>query len=141
MDRAEFIRRAAFTTAAVVTPPGLAALTPEEALASPGDKIIRVGERHLGVPYHRMDCSEFTRRVYGRAVDVWMPADWHVQDQYGYRPRKKRPGDLLVFHGHVGIYHSSGRVLHSSSYFGEVVVSNLRALVRDIGRYKVRRIR
>jgi cell wall-associated NlpC family hydrolase len=62
---------------------------------------------------------------------------WAVTiDGPGGRRRRGAPrvGDVLVFSHpyHVGIYSGGGYVLHASSYFDEVVESELYYLKRDL---------
>ena len=84
--------------------------------------IIYEGEAMLGTPYSQLTCAEFTRLAYGRAIGVWMPASYVKQRSYG-RPvyGALKDGDLLMYENHVGIY-DDGLILHSSSYYGRVVL-------------------
>lgn len=115
-----------------------------------GKRIVRVGESYLGTPHYELSCSEFTRLVIGRATGVWMPADPASQKYYGWRSQHMHKGDLVFFkengrYGgitHVGIfagYHNGvPRILHSSSYFGEVIVSDMRYIVGFHGKRRIR---
>ena len=111
-------------------------------MATGGD-VIRQGRKYLGVPYRldgRANCSRsamycdcFTKITYN---DVGIQLGWWT-DQFNYgKPvslSNKRPGDLLFFSGddsgkltHVGIQSYNGYLLHASSYFDEVVESELK---------------
>lgn len=116
------------------------------ASADTKDRIIRVGKQYLGTPHAQMNCSEFTRMVYGRATGTWMPADTNTQRFYGQKVRPKKRGDLVLFkeHGgagavtHVGIALRHGRILHSSNYFGEVVISDMQYIEGYRGARRIR---
>lgn len=108
-----------------------------------GADVIRQGRKYLGVPYKldgRANCSRsamycdcFTKITYN---DVGIRLGWWTQQlNYGTQVKlsNRRPGDLLFFSGdgsgkltHVGIQSYNGNLLHASSYFGEVVESELK---------------
>ncbi|MEW9667792.1 C40 family peptidase [Ammoniphilus sp. 3BR4] len=101
-------------------------------------KIIRTGNRYLGVPYRfgaeyntsrRFDCSSFTQYVY-KKNGISLPRGARDQFKKGIKISRKnlRPGDLVFFStkatlkyprnsikriGHVGIYAGNNRVLHT----------------------------
>ena len=111
-----------------------------------GADVVRVAKRHLGTRYGynrcannvREDCSCHTRLVYrpfGRKLPDSPVRQWRMDA--GRKIHKKtnlRPGDL-VFHDlnrdglndhyrdHVSIWAGRGNIVHASSYFGRVVVS------------------
>ena len=105
-----------------------------------GNRICRVGRRYLGVPYvtdgaslrYGLDCDAYVRRVMAKC-GIWCPWGPGEQHRYGRRRRgAARPGDVVSFAEdggnyitHVGIYSGGGYLLHASSYFGEVVESEI----------------
>jgi cell wall-associated NlpC family hydrolase len=119
-----------------------------------GADVIRSGKKYLGVPYKlgvpnpcngwQMDCDCFTHRTF---KDLGITLGWWTnQINYG-RPislSNRRPGDLLFFSEdgsgyltHVGIQSYNGKILHASSYYGEVVESELKYMR---GLYAARRL-
>ena len=108
-----------------------------------GNRICRKGRRYIGVPYVtngaslRMDggwdCDAFVKRVMAKC-GVWCP--WGPEEQHLFGRRRRgaaRPGDVVSFAEgggnyitHVGIYSGGGYLLHASSYFNEVVESEMR---------------
>lgn len=122
-------------------------------MATGGD-VIRRGRKYLGVPYRLggpsacsasgMDCDCFTKTTFN---DVGVALGWWT-DQHNYGDPVSlsniSPGDLLFFSEdgsgrltHVGIKSYNGYLLHSSSYFGEVVESQLKYVN---GLYEARRL-
>ena len=119
-----------------------------------GRDVIRSGRKYLGARYvsgtprpcdrSRMDCDCFTKRTFN---DLGIPLGWWTdQLKHGRRIQvaNRRPGDLLFFSEdrsgwltHVGIQSYDGHLLHASSYFGEVVESELKYMR---GLYAVRRL-
>lgn len=116
-----------------------------------GADVVRVAKRHLGTRYGynrcannvREDCSCHTRLVYrpfGRKLPDSPVRQWRMDA--GRRIHKMtnlRRGDL-IFHDlnrdglndhykdHVSIWAGNGNIVHASSYFGRVVVSEERYL-------------
>lgn len=112
---------------------------PEKALSAGQRRgIIAEGEALIGTSYKKLNCSEFTRLAYGRGAGVWMPANYVSQRYYGHRPHRLKRGDLLTYRDHVGIYYGNGQILHSSNYFGKVVVSETRYLNGYLGPRRIR---
>jgi hypothetical protein len=111
-------------------------------------KLINESAKYLGTPYGigpgKMNCSEFTATVYRRAIGVSMPSDVSTQLNYGYAPRRKKPGDLLFFNeygngvSHVAIYLKPGWCRHASTYTGQVSDTKINYID---GYFAVRRIR
>ena len=126
--------------------PSPKARRPRRRADRPAD-VVRVAKRHLGTRYGynrcannvREDCSCQTRLVYrpfGRKLPDSPVRQWRMDA--GRKIHKKtnlrRPGDL-VFHDinrdglndhyrdHVSIWAGRGNIVHASSYFGRVVVS------------------
>jgi cell wall-associated NlpC family hydrolase len=116
-----------------------------------GVDVVRVAKRHLGTRYGynrcannvREDCSCHTRLVYrpfGQRLPDSPVRQWQMDT--GRKIHKKanlRRGDL-VFHDinrdglndhysdHVSVWAGNGNIVHASSYFGRVVVSEERYL-------------
>ena len=116
--------------------------------------VIRSGRKYLGVRYvsgtpspctsSQMDCDCFTKRTFN---DLGIRLGWW-SDQLNYGRRidlsYRRVGDLLFFSEdgsgrltHIGIQSNNGYILHSSSYFGKVVESELKYMR---GLYAARRL-
>ena len=83
-------------------------------------------------PYKTMDCTCLTKTVF-EEFGKQLPDDPAWQLRYGTAVSKAdlRPGDV-VFHKedgrnitHVSIYSGNGKIIHASSYFGEVVESEM----------------
>jgi cell wall-associated NlpC family hydrolase len=137
LSREDFLRQAGKVAAA--TPIlGVPLLVDEAEASKKSDRIIKFARKKLGTPYRKMNCSEYTRWVYNHAVGVRMPANYVTQRSYGRPVKKPRRGDLLLFRDHVGIYYGNGKIIHSSSYFGEVVISELQYLKGYLGARRIR---
>jgi cell wall-associated NlpC family hydrolase len=119
--------------------------------AASGRDVVRTAKRHLGTRYgtsrcrafRQEDCSCHTKLVF-KKFGYSLP-DSPVK-QYkmnkGKRIGKKsnlRRGDLVFndlngggmnhhFRDHVSIYYGNGKIIHASSYFNKVVISELRYL-------------
>lgn len=116
-----------------------------------GADVVRIARRHLGTRYGynrcannvREDCSCLTRLVY-RAFGQKLPdspvLQWRMNaGRKIHNKANLRRGDL-VFHDlnrdglndhykdHVSIWAGNGNIVHASSYFGRVVVSEERYL-------------
>ena len=105
--------------------------------------VLRTGERYIGVPYRwggntpreGMDCSGFTRYVFGKH-GIAIPRTSRQQAVVGQRLptswRSVRAGDLVMFANsggrinHVAIYAGNNRILHSTSSGGGVRYDDLR---------------
>ena len=96
--------------------------------------ILAEAEALLGTPYWSMDCSEFTRLVYGSAAGVWLPSDYFAQRSYG-RPvyGNLKRGDLVLYADGVAIYKGSGKVIMASDWWGEVHVVDMDYLYGYLG--------
>ena len=124
-----------------------------------GRQLIRFGKRHMGTPYRlsppapcwaysKEDCSCFTHLVFrhfGKRLPDWPTRQW----RYGHEVRSRsdlRRGDLVFFkengYGgpitHVGMFAGNGKILHASSYFGKVVISEMKYLNGYYGAKRVR---
>jgi cell wall-associated NlpC family hydrolase len=105
--------------------------------------VLRTGEQYIGVPYRwggntpreGMDCSGFTRYVFGKH-GIGIPRTSRQQATIGQRLpaswRSVRAGDLVMFANsggrinHVAIYAGNNRILHSTSSGGGVRYDDLR---------------
>ena len=124
---------------------------PDPAHADAKDRIIREAESYLGTPYGfgygELFCSKFTAKVYRSSVGADLPYNDNAQRFYGYRPDHRERGDLVLYDehprdndpiSHVAIWYGNDRIIHASSYFGDVHVS----ISKYVGPVKtVRRIR
>ena len=119
----------------------LVANTPSEASAQSvsGEADVAEAQSYIGTPYGAggLDCSGFTSAVYAD-LGVSLPDDTAAQYSYG-SPSEAAAGDLVFFdeHGtgisHVGIATGYGTVIHSSTYFGEVVESAMSYIPGYVG--------
>lgn len=112
--------------------------------------IVRYGRTHIGTPYYhsppdacwayeKEDCSCFTRLVYRyfgtELTDHPKEQLWDRNHTWVAQADLKR-GDLVFFKEngpyngitHVAMYSGNGYVLHASSYYAEVVESEMRYL-------------
>lgn len=96
-------------------------------------------KKYLGVPYRfggesrrGIDCSAFVQRVY-RYFSIDLPRTAREQFKAGVKISKNdlRVGDLLFFQtyakfpSHVGIYMGGGKMIHASSRFKKVTITNV----------------
>ena len=81
-------------------------------------------KRFVGNPYRwggtnlntGADCSGFTKAVY-RSFGYNIPRTSSSQRRAGKKVsyKKKQPGDLICYSGHVAIYIGGGKIVHASS--------------------------
>jgi cell wall-associated NlpC family hydrolase len=146
-------------TASVVDPDALAS-DPADATFSAqhhrnpnGRHVFRVAKRHLGTRYGNYrcrihvseDCSCHTRLVYrhfGRRLPDSPVSQWRMRaGKKIFRRSNLRIGNLVFFdlngggmnshwRDHVAIWAGNGNVIHASSYFNKVVISEAR-YIRD----------
>ena len=128
-----------------------------------GRDVLRQAKRHLGTRYGnsicrinvREDCSCHTKLVYkhfGRRFPDSPVYQWRMRaGKKIFRKSNLRIGDLAFFdlngggmnshwRDHVGIWAGNGNVIHASSYFNKVVISEARYLNRFWGgkRFRLR---
>jgi cell wall-associated NlpC family hydrolase len=98
--------------------------------------VVKKAKQMLGAPYvwggesrGGADCSGLTRFAY-KAANIFLPHYAYAQMQLGKWVKGKflRPGDLLFYHngGHVALYIGNGRMIHASSYYGQIINAPLR---------------
>ena len=105
------------------------------------DRVIRVAERMLSIPYRwggetlsGLDCSAYVRKVFAY-LDLELPRSAREQFREGVRIDKAELsiGDLVFFRtyakypSHVGIYLGDNRFIHASSRDRKVKIDNLEA--------------
>jgi cell wall-associated NlpC family hydrolase len=82
-----------------------------------------------------IDCSGLTMRAY-QAAGIQLPHWDDKQMNYGTPVDNPAPGDLVFFQEHAGqgptthvaLYYGNGKILHASSSYGEVVISDMKYL-------------
>ncbi|MEV0952705.1 NlpC/P60 family protein [Promicromonospora sp. NPDC050249] len=93
-----------------------------------GNSVISIASRYIGVPYvsggsspSGMDCSGFTKYVYGQ-LGINLPHSSSSQASYGTQvpASEAQPGDLMWTPGHVSIY-AGGNTMIDASKPGTVV--------------------
>lgn len=124
-------------------------LNPDNATCTPsrnskGEKVYKKARNYLGTRYvlgnpfecfpgSEMDCSCLTMAAY-RDVGIDIPEDPEQQWKEGREVERPRTGDLLFYKeegsersiSHVGIYAGDGKIIHASSYSGEVSIGQMR---------------
>ena len=117
----------------------LAGPTTEARAQSSGQAVVDDAMSYIGTPYgaYGMDCSGFTSAVFAD-LGVYLPDSPDAQYAYGV-PSNAKAGDLVFFDeggygiSHVGIATGYGTVIHSSTYFGEVVESDMSYITGYVG--------
>lgn len=95
--------------------------------------IVSTAFNYLGTPYvwggtspRGFDCSGFTQYVF-RKKGIYLPRTSREQARVGERVSRSnlRPGDLVCFPGHVGIYIGNDQFIHSPRPGKSVTVASL----------------
>ena len=100
-----------------------------------GKKAAEYGLKFVGNPYvwagesleRGADCSGFTLAVY-KHFGISLPHDAHAQRDYGEEvPSLKyaRAGDLICYHGHIGIYIGNNKIVHAMNEANGMTVSTI----------------
>ena len=139
LKRAGQITLGAVATGAITVAPALLEVDCSDADARSskrGRRILREARRWIGTDYdlggngrRGIDCSALIKKVYGRAIGVYVPDDPETIWREG-RERRGKPaiGDICCYkeHGanyitHVGIQSHGRQIVHASGYWDEVV--------------------
>jgi cell wall-associated NlpC family hydrolase len=104
-----------------------------------GQAVVDNARSYIGTPYgsYGMDCSGFTLAVFAD-LGVYLPDSPDAQYAYGV-PSAARAGDLVFFAesgygiSHVGIATGYGTVIHASTYYGEVVETDMSYIPGYVG--------
>lgn len=99
-----------------------------------GNEVAKYALQFVGNPYvwggesltKGADCSGFVLAVY-KHFGVSLPHDAGLQRDYGKGVKLKdaKPGDLICFYGHIGIYIGNGKLVHAMDESHGIVVSKL----------------
>ena len=100
-----------------------------------GKKVAEYGLQFVGNPYvwggesltNGADCSGFTLAVY-KHFGISLPHDAHAQRNYGIEVsslKDARPGDLICYHGHIGIYIGNNQIVHAMNEQNGMTVSTI----------------
>ena len=122
-----------------------------------GRDIVRVAKRYLGTKYRYATCTRYamsctceTKKAVARFGHKFPMTEL---GQWRYEPSRRvmyksnlRPGDIVFFKepyppsgiDHVGVYSGRGYLVHSSSYFGKVVESQMKYIKGYFGAIRVR---
>lgn len=113
--------------------------SPAPAPQPSSSEIVEIARSYIGAPYvwggttpQGWDCSGFTQYVFARA-GVTLPRTSGAQANAGVQvPRSEaRPGDLVWWSGHIGIYSGNGMMIHArnpQAGTGETPISNPNAV-------------
>jgi len=116
-----------------------AAKDPSKENESIKDRLLRVAQRMLAVPYRfggttlwGLDCSGFVQKAFA-FLDLGLPRTAREQFREGWKVAKEdlSAGDLVFFRtyakypSHVGIYLGDNRFIHASSHDRKVTIESL----------------
>lgn len=97
-----------------------------------GQDVVNYAMQFIGTPYKYggtdlykgIDCSGFVQQVYA-AFGVKLPRTSKEQRSVGYAVKESqlKPGDIVCYSGHVGIYVGNGNIIHASNKNKRIVVS------------------
>lgn len=98
-----------------------------------GSDVAAYALKFTGTPYvwggtsltSGVDCSGFTMRVYAHFGKT-LPHYSYSQENYGKKVSysSAKPGDLICYGSHVGIYIGNGKIVHASSSAGKVTTGS-----------------
>lgn len=105
----------------------------EMQLQNSGSDIAEFALQFVGNPYvyggtsltNGADCSGFTQSVFSH-FNIALPRTSYEQRNIGTTVDgldNAQPGDLIAYHGHVGIYIGNGNIVHASTSTEGIVVS------------------
>ncbi|WP_349671023.1 C40 family peptidase [Lacrimispora sp.] len=100
-----------------------------------GDQVVSFARQFLGNPYRYggtsltegADCSGFVQSVY-KNFGINLPRTSQDQAAAGVDAggiEKARPGDLVSYIGHIGIYIGNGQLIHASGPEDGIKISNV----------------
>lgn len=99
-----------------------------------GQKIANYALKFVGNPYvyggesltKGADCSGFTMAVF-RHFGVSLPHNANTQRNYGkgYSLKNAKPGDIICFPGHCGIYIGNNKIVHAMNVANGITVSTI----------------
>ena len=103
--------------------------------AEMGRKVAEYGLHFVGNPYvwggesltHGADCSGFVLAVY-KHFGISLPHDAHAQRNYGIKIaslKDARAGDLICYHGHIGIYIGNNQIVHAMNEANGITVKTI----------------
>lgn len=99
-----------------------------------GQAVASYALKFVGTPYvwggssltSGVDCSGFVMAVYAH-FGVSLPHDAGADRSYGkaVSVSNARPGDLICYYGHIGIYIGGGQLVHAKDYGYGVCIDNI----------------
>ena len=100
-----------------------------------GKKVANYALKFVGNPYvwggesltKGADCSGFVLAVY-KHFGISLPHDAHAQRNYGIKiasVKEARPGDLICYHGHIGIYIGNNQIVHAMNEANGICVKTI----------------